>query len=137
MPTQSVSIAVLLAGTIGRLVPHYAGGQLLGTLMRHVLAAVALALHPIGVVATTEAASLMSTPGLTLLAPTARRRTDPRAVALPAVAPAADEEDLPALGAGADDEAQRVHGSGRDRQELDVRLAPCDEHLVDAALALT
>jgi len=131
MPTQSAPIAVLLAGVECRPVVLYAAGQLLGTLMRHVLLPVAVVPRASGVVEAADASSLMPTTDLALLAPTRRRRARFRAVPLTAVAPAADEEDLPTIGAVADDEAQRVHGSGRDRQELDAYPEPCDEDLVE------
>jgi hypothetical protein len=113
MPTQSVSIAVLLAGDECRRENLYAGGQVFGTVMRHESLAVAVVLRARRVIEPAGAAALMSPPRLALLAPPRRLRAGPRAVALAAIAAAADEEDLPALGAEADDEAQRVHGLGR------------------------
>jgi hypothetical protein len=131
MPTQSASIAVLLAGVFCRLVTHYAVGQLRGTLMRHVLPPVPVVGRAGGVVEATDPAPLMLPPGLPLLLPARGRGARPRAVPLAPVAAPADEEDLPAVRPVADDEAQRVHGSGRDRQELDAIPDPCDEGLVD------
>jgi len=131
MPTQSASIAVLLAGLVCRHVTLYVAGQLLGTLMRHVLAPVAVGLRPVGMVAATDLAPLVAPAGVPLLGPPGRRRARSRAVPLAAVAAPADEEDLPAQRPVTDDKAQRVHGSGRDRQELDAGPEPCDETFVD------
>jgi hypothetical protein len=131
MPTQSDFMKDLLAGVECRPVLHYAAGQVFETLMRHVLAAVAVGLRPGGVAEATVAALLMMSPRLALLAASSRHPAGTRAVPLAAIAAAADEEDLPALGAMAHDEAQRIHGSGRDRQELDADLEPCDEEFVE------
>jgi hypothetical protein len=60
---------VLLAGVECRHVTHYAAGQLLGTLMRHVLPAVAVVLCTRRVVEPADTASLMPLSGLALLAP--------------------------------------------------------------------
>lgn len=96
---------VLLAGVECRPVVIYADGQLLGTLMRHVLLSVAVVLRASGVVEPADAGALMLAAHLALLPPPRRRSALARAVALAAVTPPADEEDLPALGAVADDEA--------------------------------
>jgi hypothetical protein len=114
----------LLAGIDCRPVLHYAAGQVFETLMRHVLAAVAVVLRASGVVEATVATPLMTSPRLALLAAACRHPAGARAVPLAAIAAAADEEDLPALGAMAHNEAQRIHGSGRDRPELDADLEP-------------
>jgi hypothetical protein len=121
---------VFLAGAFGR--PHvdYVGGQLLGTVMRHVLPPVAVVLRPRRVVEPAGPAPLMALAGLALLLSARRLPARAAAVAPPAIAPPADEEDLAAGGPVADDEAQRVHGSGRDRQELDGDHSACDEGLV-------
>jgi hypothetical protein len=105
----------LLAGVDCRPVLHYAAGQVFETLMRHVLAAVAVVLRAGGVAEATGASPLVAPPCLALLAATDRQPAGARAVPLAAITAAADEEDLPALGAVTDDEAQRIHGSGRDR----------------------
>jgi len=117
----------LLADVACRPVLLYAAGQVFETLMRHVFAAVAVALRTGSVAEPSGATPLMAAPGLALLAAAGRPPAVARAVALPAIAAAADEEDRPALGAVAHDEAQRIHGSDRDRQELDASRAPCDE----------
>jgi hypothetical protein len=122
---------VVLASTSGR--PHvdYVGGQLLGTLMRHVLPPGAVVLRPRRVVEPARPAPLVALAGLALLLAAARRPARTPAVALAAITPAADEEHLAAGGSVADDEAQRVHGTGRGRKELDADRAPCDESLVE------
>lgn len=124
-------MGVLLAGNVSRLVTHYAAGQLLGTLMRHVPPAGAVVARSVGVVEAAEASLLVAASGLALLAAAGDRGALARAVPVSPIAPAADEEDLPAVGAIADNEAQRVHGLGRRRQELDAPRAPCDEPLVE------
>jgi hypothetical protein len=73
--------------------------------MRHVLLSVAVVLRSRGVVEATDAGALMLAVDLALLPTARRRRALSRAVALAAVAPPADEEDLPAVGPVADDEA--------------------------------
>jgi hypothetical protein len=103
----------LLAGVECRLVLHYAAGQVFETLMRHVLAAIAVVLRAGGMAEAAGASPLMTPPRLTLLAAACRPPAGARAVALAPIAAAADEEDLPALGTVAHDEAQRIHGSGR------------------------
>jgi hypothetical protein len=137
VPTQSVSIRLLLAGDMGRPVTHYVAGQLLGTLMRHVLAPVSVVLRPRRVVEPARARPLMALAGLALLLAAGHGGAGTSAVPLPPVTPPADEEHLPAGGPVAHHEAQRVHGSGRGRQELDVDPDPCDERLVDAGSGRT
>src|SRR5262249_18354433 len=103
MPTQSVSIAVLLAGVMCRRGNHYVGGQVFGTVMRHELLAVAVVLRPRRVIEPAGSRSLVTPCRVALFAPTRRLRAGPRAVALAAVAASADEEDLPASDAATDD----------------------------------
>jgi hypothetical protein len=121
---------VLLAGAFGR--PHvdYVAGQLLETVMRHVLAPAAVVPCPRRVVEAAGPASLMALAGLALLLPAGRRPARTPAVAPSPVTSATDEEHLAARRPVTDDEAQRVHGSGRDRQELDGDHSACDEGLV-------
>jgi hypothetical protein len=121
---------VLLAGVLGRHHVDYAGGQLLGTVMRHVLPPLAVVLCPRRVVEPAGPAPLVALAGLALLLPPARLPARAPAVPMPPIAPPADEEDLAASGPVADDEAERFHGSGRDRQELDGDHSACDERLV-------
>jgi hypothetical protein len=103
----------LLAGVECRPVLHYAAGQVFETLMRHVLAAVAVILRAGGVAEAAGASPLVTPPRLTLLAAACRPPAGARAVPLAAITAAADEEDLPTLGTVTHDEAQRIHGSGR------------------------
>ncbi|HEU4734069.1 MAG TPA: hypothetical protein VFT22_39530, partial [Kofleriaceae bacterium] len=121
---------VLLTGALCRHENLYGPGQVFRTVMRHGLATVAVVLRPRRVIEPSGAGSLMAPTGLPLLAPPRELPARPRAVLLPTIAAAADEEHLAALGAAADDEAKRIHGSGRDRQELDAGTEPCDEPLV-------
>ena len=121
---------VLLAGALCRHENLYGSGQVFRTVMRHGLATVAVVLCARRVIEPARAGSLMALAGLPLLASPRHLPARSRAVLLPTIAAAADEEDLAALGATADDKAKRIHGSGRDRQELDVGSEPCDEPLV-------
>ncbi len=53
--------------------------------------------------------------------------TAPRAVAIAAIAPAAEEKDLAAVGAGADHEPERVHRPSRTlREGMDTRGEMCE-----------
>jgi len=121
---------VLLAGALCRHENLYGPGQVFRTVMRHGLAAVAVVLRARRVIEAARAGPLMAPAGLSLLAPPGEPPAGTRAVLLPTIAAAADEEHLAALGAAADDEAKRIHGSDRDRQELDAGIEPCDEPFV-------
>jgi hypothetical protein len=117
----------LLVGVVCRPVFHYAAGQVFETLMRHVLAAVAIPLGAGRVSESAGAAPLVLLPGLALFAAPLRRRAVACAILVAAIAATTDEEDLAAFETATHGEAQRLHGSGRDRQELDVGREPCDE----------
>jgi hypothetical protein len=100
----------LRAGVTCRPVFHYASGQVLETLMRHVLAAVAIALCAGGVGEPARAALLVLSSGLALLSPPHRRRAGAGAILVAAIAATTDEEDLAALETATHGEAQRIHG---------------------------
>jgi hypothetical protein len=122
---------VLLAGVRERHHLDYAGGQVLETVMRHVLASGAVALRSRRVVQPAGPAPLVALAGRALLLAAVGLPAGPAAVELPPIAAPADEEDLSAGKPVTDDEAQRVHGTGRGRHELDADRVPCDEPLVE------
>ena len=79
-----------------------------GSLMRHILAAGAIVGLPGGVVEAAAPAVLIPPPGGAQRGPARALRAAGGAVAVTAVAMAAEEEDAPAVGPGADDEPKRV-----------------------------
>jgi hypothetical protein len=113
----------------------YDGGQVLGSLMRHLrsLTPIEVALLPRGMIGPTRLGLLIATTGGALRLASPHLAAGVAAVDVAVVAPPAEEEHLATE--AADDEAQGfggvgVHGSERGRQELDAGVEPCDEHLV-------
>jgi hypothetical protein len=111
----------------------YAGGQLLGTLIRHALGLATLpqSALPVGVVLATFEGLLVPPSRSAQRHRTRGRAARLAAVAVPSVATPAEEEDLSAGQQAAHDEAKRVHVAGADGQELDVRRRTCDEEIVE------
>jgi hypothetical protein len=113
----------------------YDGGQVFGSLMRHLrgLEAIEVRLLPGGVVGPARLGLLVAAAGAAQRFTARGLAAGVAAIDVAVVAPPAQQEHLPA--AAADDEAQGfggvgVHGSERGRQELDAGPEPCDEHLV-------
>jgi hypothetical protein len=146
MPTQIERMLFLLAALdrdlrVVRCRPKrrdhlYDGGQVFGSLMRHLcgVAPIEVALLPRGVIGPARLRLLIAAAGATQRFLATDLATLVAAIDVSVVAPAAEEEQLPT--AAAEDETQGcgggggVHGSRRDREELDAALEPCDEHLV-------
>ena len=81
--------------------------------MRHFLLPLPVPPLPLGMRAPTVPARLVPAPRLSHAPAPRRLTTRPTAVAMPAIAVAAQQEELPAAGQGTGDEAQRVHRTPR------------------------
>jgi len=144
MPTQIERMLFLLAALdrdlrVVRCRPMrrdhlYDGGQVFGSLMRHLcgVAPIEVALLPRGVIGPAPLRLLIAAAGATQRFLATSLATLVAAIQVAVVAEAAQEEQPPT--AAAENKAQRcgggVHGSRRGREELDAALEPCDEHLV-------
>ena len=98
-----------------------------GSLMRHILVPAPIPGLPRSVVQATAPASLIAPAGGVEGGAAGPVGTASRAVAIAAIAAAAEEEDLAAVGAGTGHEPERVHRSSRTlREDMDTREEMCE-----------